>query len=172
MKPSKSTRARASAVALVAVAATAVISGCSATSPFQTTETMSLGDGVPVDVGDLEVRNLALVSGEDGGQAVLTGTVGNTGTEDATFQAVVGEGETLEAKVPAGGVVVLSGEGDQLSVPALDASPGDMVEIAVGTGASDQTPVSVPVLDAQGYYEDYAPSSTSSSSTSSSPSSS
>ena len=78
MKPSKTTRARAGAVALTAVIATA---GCSWTSPFQTDKPMSLGDGVAVDLGDLEVRNLALVSGKSGDDATLTGTVGNMTAE-------------------------------------------------------------------------------------------
>ena len=155
MKPSKTTRARAGAVALIAVIATA---GCSYTSPFQTDEPMSLGDGVAVDLGDLEVRNLAVVSGKAGDDATLTGTVGNATAEEATFQVVAGEGtEPLRATVPANGVITLSTEGEKLVLPGLEVGPGSMAEIGVASGQGEVTPVTVPVLDPAGYYEDYAP---------------
>lgn len=155
VKPSKTTRARAGALALTAVIATA---GCSFTSPFQTDKPMSLGDGVMLDLGNLEVRNLAIVTGKAGDDATLTGTVGNTGSEDATLQVLTTDGAApLEAKVPANTVVTLSTDGEKLTVPGLDAAPGSMTEVAVGATGADLTPVSIPVLDPAGYYEDYAP---------------
>lgn len=155
MKPSKTTRARAGALSLIAVIATA---GCSFTSPFQTEKPMSLGDGVMLDLGDLEVRNLAIVTGKAGDDATLTGTVGNSGSEDAKLQVLAQEGaDPLEATIPANSVVTLSTDGEKLTVPGLDVAPGSMTEVAVRATGADLTPVTIPVLDPAGYYEDYAP---------------
>ncbi|MET4079372.1 hypothetical protein ABIB53_002557 [Janibacter sp. UYMM211] len=155
VKPSQTTRARAGAAALLAVAAT---TGCSYTSPFQTDETMSLGDGVPVDIGDLELRNLVVVSGEEGGEGTLTGTAVNTGSKDVQLQVAVADGgEPVTADVPPGEVVLLGEGSDAVKLSKVPAPPGAMAEMTVATGSSDVTPVSVPVLPPTGYYEEFAP---------------
>lgn len=155
VKPLQTTRARAGAAALLAVLAT---TGCSYTSPFQTDETMSLGDGVPVDVGDLEMRNLVVVSGEEGGEGTLTGTVVNTGTEDVQLRVALAEGgEPVTADIPPGEVVRLGQGEDAVTLAQVPAPPGAMTDMTVATGASDVTPVLVPVLPPIGYLEEFAP---------------
>ena len=146
------TRTPVIALALALAAGTA---GCSVNSPFQTSETMSLADGVPADLDNAQVRNLALVSGEEGGDATVTGTVENTTGEELTFTVAVPGGSKVEAQVPANAVVVLSEE-ETLTLTEVDAAPGDMIELDVSDGGAT-TPVNTPVLDPAGYYEDYAP---------------
>ncbi len=145
------TRSRAVLVALALAAGTA---GCSVNSPFQTAETMSLGDGVPVDLESAQVRNLALVSGGQGGEATVTGTVENTSGKPLTFSLSVGDA-SVRTRIPAHQTVSLS-EDKHLTLDKVDAGPGDMTDAEVSDG-SETTPVSVPVLDPAGYYEDYAP---------------
>ncbi|APH00379.1 hypothetical protein NYE39_12655 [Janibacter sp. FSL W8-0316] len=144
---------RTPAVALAALLA-AGTAGCSVNSPFQTSKTQSISDGVAVELDDVHVNNLALVSGEAGGDATVTGVVENTSSEDLTFTLSAGDAK-VEAEVPAHRLVNLSDD-DKLTLESLEAGPGDMTEVEISTGGST-TPVSVPVLDPAGYYEDYAP---------------
>lgn len=151
MKRNLVTRSRAVVVALALAAGTA---GCSVNSPFQTAETMSLGDGVPVDLESAQVRNLALVSGGEGGEATVTGTVENTSGKPLTLSITAGSA-SVKTRIDAHKTVVLS-EDKHLTLDTIDAGPGDMIDAEVSDG-SETTPVSVPVLDPAGYYEDYAP---------------
>lgn len=144
---------RTPAVALAALLA-AGTAGCSVNSPFQTSKTQSISDGVAVELDDVHVNNLALVSGEAGGDATVTGVVENTSGEDLTFTLSAGDAK-VEAEVPANRLVNLSDD-DKLTLEGLEAGPGDMTEVEISTGGST-TPVSVPVLDPAGYYEDDAP---------------
>ena len=141
---------------LALVAALAVgTAGCTVNSPIQTAETKVLADGVPADIGPAQVRNLALVSGEKGGDATVVGAVENTSDKELTLTVAVSGGGKASAKVPAHATVSLS-EDDKVTLKKVDAAPGDMVDVELSDG-SDTTPVSVPVLDPTGYYEDFAP---------------
>ncbi|MGO4132068.1 hypothetical protein [Janibacter hoylei] len=142
-------------VIALAVALAAGTAGCSVNSPFQTAETMALADGVPVDLDGAQVRNLALVSGEKGGDATVIGAVENTSGEELTFTVAVNGGSKASTKVPAHATVNLSSE-DKVTLSKVAAAPGDMIDVEVSDGGA-ATPVSIPVLDPTGYYEDYAP---------------
>ena len=43
-----------------------------------------------------------------------------------------------------------------MTLSKVAAAPGDMIDVEVSDGGA-ATPVSIPVLDPTGYYEDYAP---------------
>lgn len=132
--------------------------GCVVTSPAQTTKTMAPGDGVNVDMGDLHLRNLALVGGGTDGAATVTGTVDNQTGEDVTLTLATEEGAKASAKVAAGEALTLSApDGETVTLDKLSAKPGDMVELVLDTGNDDARTATVPVLDAGGHYEDAAP---------------
>ena len=145
------TRGRALTLAVVLAAGTA---GCTVNSPFQTSETMSVGDGVPVDLEGLKVRNLALVGGEVDGDATVTGAVENTGAKGLTVTFTAGKSK-VSTKVEGRTLVNLS-EDKKVTLEKVKGAPGDMASIEVSTG-SDSTPVDVPLLKPDGYYEPYAP---------------
>lgn len=153
MKRNLLTRTPVVALAALLAAGTA---GCSVNSPFQTAKTQSITDGVSVDVEGAHVRNLALVSGEAGGDAVVTGAVENETGEDMTFTVTAGSSK-VQAKVPAHQAVTLGGKDKaELTLKSVKAGPGEMTDVEISTGGS-ATPVSVPVLDPDGYYETDAP---------------
>ena len=151
VKQNLRTRGRALAVAVVLAAGTA---GCSVNSPFQTSETKSLADGVPADLEGAQVRNLALVSGEKGGDATVTAAVENLTGAELTLTLTAGSSK-VSTKIPAHATVDLSKD-TKVTLKKLAAAPGDMASIELSDG-KDTTPVDVPVLDPAGYYEDYAP---------------
>lgn len=148
---------RGGGVALALALLTGTV-GCSVNSPVQTAETMAPADGVNVDMGDLRLRNLALVGGGTDGAATVTGAVDNASGQDVTLTFQTEEGTKAEAELPAGEVTNLSsGEGEAVTLDKLEAKPGDMVEIVLDSGNDDMQTVTVPVLDPTGYYEDSAP---------------
>ena len=151
MKHSLRTRGRAIAVA-VAVAVGTV--GCSVTSPFQTSETQSIADGVSVQgFPDVDVENVALVAGAKGGDAVVTGSVANESEKDVTLTVKAGS-SNAKVSIPALTLVTLGDE--DMTVSGLKEGAGQMAPIEV-TVDGKTVPVSVPVLLPTGYYADYAP---------------
>lgn len=140
------------ALTLVALAGA---TGCGVNSPVQTAETMDPSDGVNVDLGDVDIRSLALVGGRDTSESTLTGAVENSSSEAVTL-TVGGQAESVEIEVPAGEIVQISGDGETVSLGQGEANPGDVVELAMSTGA-DETTAAVPLLEPHGYYEEYAP---------------
>ncbi|WP_338749967.1 hypothetical protein [Janibacter alittae] len=152
MKHNLRTRGRALALTVVLVAGTA---GCSVFSPLQTTKTQSISDGVAVKglPDDVQLENLALVSGEDGGEAVVTGAVENSGTKPITVTIAGGSGEASTEVAP--GTLVTLGDED-LTLTGLEQGAGAMTEVEVTVG--DTTiPLQAPVVLPTGYYEEYAP---------------
>lgn len=153
MKRTLFTRTRGAA--LVVAVSTALV-GCTATSPMQTMETPgSPADGIPVDLGVVHVKNLALVSEAKGGPATVTGMVENTGTKDATVTIAAGDSQVTTTVKPKS-AVRLSQDGERLQVTVTQ-GPGDNVPLMVSssTGASSQA--QTPVRPATGYYQDLAP---------------
>lgn len=147
------TRGRALALTVVLAASTA---GCSVFSPFQTAETQAIADGVPVKglPDDVQIENLALVSGQDGGNAVITGAVENSGTKPVTLTIAGGSGEASTTIAPH--TLVTLGDEKNLSLKGLEEGAGAMVDVKVTTG--DKTvPLQIPVVAPTGYYEKYAP---------------
>ncbi len=146
------TRGRALALTVVLAVGTA---GCSVFSPFQTAETQSIGDGVAVKgLPDVQIENLALVTGLEGGDAVVTGTVENTGSDEVEFTISAG-GSEASTTVEPNSLVVLGDDAD-LTLSGLEEGAGAMVDVEVS--AVDKTvPLLVPAVDPSGYYRPYAP---------------
>lgn len=146
------TRGRALALAVVLAASTA---GCSVFSPFQTAETQSIGDGVAVEgLPDVQVENLALVTGDEGGDAVVTGTVENSGSDPVTFTIAVGDSEASTTVDP--NSLVTLGDDADLTLSGLEEGAGTMVDVEV-TAVDQTVPLLVPAVAPTGYYRPYAP---------------
>ncbi len=151
VKQNLRTRGRALAVAVVVAAGTA---GCSVNSPFQTAETQSIADGVAIEGLDgVDADNIALVGGEKGGDATVTGTVENTTSDKVTFTLTAGSSK-VSTTIPPHTLVNL--EDEKLTLKAVKDGAGDMTSVEASTGGAG-VPVDVPVVAPNGYYEDYAP---------------
>ena len=113
-----------------------------------TTEHYDASDGVSADIGDLDLRNVLVVS-EDGVDGNLVLTVVNTGDEDAELGVQVGEGggETLIIEVEAGATVSLGEDEPPLLLEDIDAQPGSLLPIFFQYGSAEGIEKLVPVLD-------------------------
>jgi len=124
-----------------------------------TTEHYDASDGVSVNVGDLDVRNILVVS-DDGEDGNLVLTVVNTGEDDVELGVQVGEGgsEPLMIEVEAGATVSLGGDEEPLLLEGIDTKPGALLPMFFQYGTAEGIEKLVPVLDGRlPEYADLAP---------------
>ena len=127
-KRSTSVLTRRTLSAAAAVAAIAVLAGCSATNPITTSFDYDPSDGVSQRLGDVRVGNLLLLTAEEGGAGTFVGFVANGGGQPAAVVIALGGDETVD-------------------VEAVPAAPGSKVDVTVTTDVSGAATVQVPVLD-------------------------
>ena len=131
-----------------------------------TTEHYDASDGVSLDVGDLDLRNVLVVS-EDGEDGNLIMTVVNNGDEDVELGVQFGEGggdvQTIE--IEAGDTVAFGVEAaeseeqlEPLLLEGIDTQPGALLTMYFQYGDAEGIDKQVPVLDARlPEYADLAP---------------
>jgi len=150
-------------VAAAALAGVMALSGCQVMSPRQTDVPYQPADGVAVDLGDVQVRDLVVVSGAKDAVGTLSAMVVNKGATAITVTFALGvDGSSASAEIPAGTQTRLSGvEGKApLTLPAIPSAPGGIVKVSVATPAAGASNVSVPVLLPEGYYSEITPAPT------------
>lgn len=150
-------------LAAAALAGAVALSGCQAFSPIQTNVPYQPADGVAVDLGDVQIRDLLVISSAKGAVGVLSGMVLNKGAEPVTVTFTAGaDGGSAQAQIPAADQTRLSGvEGaTPVTLPAIAAAPGAVIKITVSTPAGGAPEVSVPVLLPEGYYATITPAPT------------
>lgn len=162
--PHTATRFRALPVAGFALTAALGLSACQMTSPVTTDILYDPADGVSVDVGDVAVRDLLIVSEGDGAPGVVSGLVVNNAAEPTEVTLVIsadGQATPLSptVSVAAGEAVRLDGQGvdgsaEAVSIPVVAAAPGGNVEILVQTSDGQADSALTPVLLPEGYYSD------------------
>lgn len=154
----KSTPSPGLAVATLAAAVVA-LSGCQGFSPIQTDVAYQPADGVSVDLGDVQIRDLLVVSAARGETGTLSGLMVNRSTEPVVVTFATDPGGEARVLVPASGLARLSGveRATPATLPSIDAGPGDMLNLIVSTPASGAPEVSVPVLAPTGYYTGLTP---------------
>lgn len=142
-------RARAlAAIALSGVIAL-VLAGCSFWMPPQTNIPYDPSDGTSITVGDLQLRNVLVVT-EDGELGNLVGTAVNTTGADIDFTVqweVDGAYHEVELTAHANGSTRFGLEGEQVTLEPLGVIAGGLLDAVVHI-ADDQKGATIPVLDA------------------------
>jgi len=149
---------RARAVAAIALSGALVVglSGCSFWQQPETGRQYDPSDGVSLALGDLELRNVLVIS-EDGELGNLVGTAVNTTGSDIDFTVqwkAGGEFIEIELTAESNGRTDFGFEGGQVTLEPLGAKPGALLEAVVHI-SSDQKELRIPVLD--GTLEEYKP---------------
>ena len=155
----RSTRPRPSLrrILPVAVAGAALaLSACQTQSPIQTNVTYVPADGVPVDLGSVQVRDLVVVSGGRDKAGVLSASVSNNSSEAQRIAFALPQAQPVFAEAPAHSERRLSGD-TQVQLPAVPVNAGDVVTLSVQSQNAPAVLVVVPVLSASGYYASLAP---------------
>lgn len=162
------TVARLAAAAAV-VAGSLALSGCATLSPVQTDKNQLTADGVPVDLGTVQVRDLLVVTSAKDSPGVIVAQIVNTGSFAATVRFSVATqsstggssagGTVVRASVPPGGSTTLATGATQVVLPSVPAAPGSLVTLDVQTSDSGSTPVAVPVLAPDSFLSGQTPAS-------------
>ena len=159
-------KARLAASAALAIGLALGASGCSMLTYQATTEHYDASDGVSLDVGDLDLRNVLVVS-EDGEDGNLIMTVVNNGDDDVELGVQFGEGggEVQTIEIEAGSTVAFGVEAaeseeqlEPLLLEGIDTQPGALLTMYFQYGDVEGIDKQVPVLDARlPEYADLAP---------------
>jgi hypothetical protein len=143
------------ASAALALAAVLTLGACATRSPMQTTEPYSPADGVPVDLGSVQVRGLVIVSKAKGEAGQLVGQVVNNSTKAAKLTITTAGGSPVEVQADPGSTTL--GTDEQVSLGAVGVAPGSTVRIGVTSDAGGSAEATVPVLAPTGYYSTITP---------------
>lgn len=161
--PARRPSTRRVTTVLAGVALAVVTTGCQVNSPVQTDSQYVPADGVPANVGQLALRDLALI-GDGKGSVVISGSAINLGGQDMTVQ-IAAQGDP-NAAPPTGSEIQL-GPREQvnlttkgLQLSAVTTKPGGIVPVTVTSSTGGTTVVKVPVLPARGYYATVTPAPT------------
>ncbi len=142
-------RARAVAAIVLSGALAAGLAGCNLVTPVATLDSYEPSDGVSLSVGDLELRNVLVVS-EDGKTGSLIATAVNTTASDIDFTLQWKAGgswrEVELTALPNGRTDFGHGEGDRVHLDAIGTIPGGLIDAVVHI-ADGQGSILIPVLD-------------------------
>ncbi|MDN3906021.1 hypothetical protein [Arthrobacter sp. YD2] len=147
-------RVRRTAAAGVIALAMLGSAGCSAVNDQATTAQYAPSDGIVENVGDLQLRNVLVVSDGFGEPGRLIGTILNDSSETQSFTLAVG-GSTLPWDLPAGEKVVFEDEPqEKVLVQTVEDEPGTGIDGQL-TVNGESTGLNIPVVN--GDNQDYAP---------------
>ncbi len=145
----------------VAVAAAIVLgaTGCSLVAPIATATPYGPSDGVNVDAGPVDVRNIMLVADESGDNFnVVFGAVNRSGEPQDLTITFMGSGSqqaSADFEVPTGNTLFGDPEGEEtpvlVSIDGLEV--GATIEAYFQVAGAAEVPYKVPVLD--GTLEEY-----------------
>lgn len=145
-------KARLAASAALALGVALGASGCSMITYQATTEHYDASDGVSANVGDLDLRNILVVS-DDGVDGTLVLTIVNTGEDDVDLDVQV-DGDTVTIPVDAGATVAFGtdaveglDEVEPIVLEGIDVEPGSLLPIYFQYGSAEGVEKQVPVLD-------------------------
>ncbi len=147
-------KARLAASAALALGIVIGGSGCAMLTYQATTEPYDASDGVSTDVGELELRNILVIS-DHGVAGNLVMTVVNNGTEDRELTVEYGDGGEAEPIEIAAGSTVAFGVDDAEStdvlkpvlLPTIDTMPGALIPLYFQYEGAEGSEIQVPVLD-------------------------
>lgn len=144
-------KARIAASVVLAAALMLGTAGCTFFAPQATLKHYDPSDGVGTSVGDVDVRNALLVTGDEDGEASLLINLVNTGDSGVSLLVQYqGEGGKVDTtvRVPAGDVVSFGAKHEQqLVFRGIDAKPGDLFPVWFQYGEKTGKQLLVPVLD-------------------------
>jgi hypothetical protein len=134
------------------------LSACQTQSPVQTDVTYNPADGVPVDLGAVQLRDVVVVSTGKGEPGVISGLVSNTSGQAERVSFSLANAAPVYTTAPAHSEQPLS-NGTQVQLPSVPAEPGSLVKLNVQSPGVPSVVVDVPVLPPAQYYSTLSPTS-------------
>ncbi|AIY02917.1 hypothetical protein ART_3318 [Arthrobacter sp. PAMC 25486] len=137
---------RLSLIAAIGIGAMA-FTGCSAINQQSTTMVYSASDGVRLDMGQLELRNVLIVSEAAGSAGNVAGTFYNTSDTEITLTVTGDQGSQTEITVAPGTPKVLNSNADHSTLSTVTEPPGSVTTLELSTSAGETATLTVPILD-------------------------
>jgi hypothetical protein len=161
-------RARIAVAAALAAGLALALAGCTFFAPVATAIHYDPSDGVGLNLGDIQLRNVLAISPE-GTDANLVGVIINSGTSDETvnFQYTdhangLATPQTTGVVIPAGAIISFGNPGvQQLVFRDANVKPGAILSVFVQYGDETGKKLRIPVLDgSESIYSQLTPSPT------------
>ncbi|WP_028280416.1 hypothetical protein [Arthrobacter sp. H5] len=157
MKSAPKKRAQQAVAAGAAVFAILGATGCAAVNPQATTIQYAASDGIVDSVGPVLLRNVLIITSDEGEPGTLLGTLFNE-SDSAVQVTIDGENESSQITIPAEGKYVFEDEvDDDGTLQGVSEIPGALVDLDF-TVNSESATIRVPVLDGTlEAYREYVP---------------
>ncbi len=155
-------KVRIVAAAVLAVGVALGTAGCNLIQPQATRLAYDASDGVGLNVGDLSLRNLMIISDDGENGNLLLSVVNSTGVDEELHIGFVSGGEIVDGhlEIPSNDKTATSwgsGKEDRIILGGMNTMPGGLLEVAFEANGESKT-VLVPVLtSAQPEYEGLEP---------------
>ncbi|MBA8815626.1 hypothetical protein FHX48_000678 [Microbacterium halimionae] len=157
-------KSRLIASLVVSAAVLVGTTGCSLITPVSTTVPYSPSDGIniPNESGPVQIRNVLIVTNEEGTEGNLVAALINTSDETQTVTLDIGDAASSNVqrlRIPAGANVSLGNEDTPpLLLTDLDTAAGATLPITFQSGTSTGATVDIPVLNGDlSYLSDLVP---------------
>lgn len=145
-------------VPVAVLGAALALSACQTQSPVQTDVMYNAADGVPVDLGAVQLRDLVVIGTGKGKPGVLSAAVSNDGGQAERVAFALPNSSPVYATAPANSSQPLS-DGNQVQLSQVPVDPGDVVQLNVQSAGARSVVVTVPVVPPDNYYSTMSPTS-------------
>ncbi len=149
--------------AILAIGLALGTTGCNLIQPQATTQQYDASDGIGVNVGEIQLRNLILISDDGETASLLVSAINTTGSDVNLNVQFVSKGTVVEGQlaVPNSQTPTSWGnaEEDKIVFEGIDTQPGSLLEVYFQYGSADGKTALIPVLTSgQPEYEGLEPS--------------
>jgi hypothetical protein len=157
-------KVRIAVSALLAIGLALGASGCNLIQPQATTHLYDASDGIGVNVGDLQLRNLILISNNGEAASLLMSAINTTGADADLNIQFVSQGTVVRGTVavPSSNFPTSWGAAkeNKIVLEGINTAPGALLEVYFQYGDADGKTALIPVLTSgQPEYEGLEPSS-------------
>jgi len=136
--------------AILAIGLALGTSGCNLIQPQATTNSYNASDGIGVNVGDVQLRNLILISDDGTTGSLLMSAVNTTGQDVNLSIQFMSKGALVNGKLLVPSAQAATSWGalaeDKIVFEGIESAPGSMLEVYFQYGSADGVTALVPVL--------------------------
>ncbi|MBK5238650.1 MAG: hypothetical protein JJE28_06020 [Actinomycetales bacterium] len=136
--------------AILAIGLALGASGCNLIQPQATTHHYDASDGIGVDVGDIQLRNLILISDDGQSASLLMSAINTTGSDVNLHIQFLSKGAMVDGQlaIPSSQAPTAWGAAKENKIifEGINSQPGSLLEVYFQYGDSDGKTALVPVL--------------------------
>lgn len=136
--------------AILAIGLALGASGCNLIQPQATTRHYDASDGIGVDVGDIQLRNLILISDDGQSASLLMSAINTTGSDVNLHIQFLSKGTMVDGQlaIPSSQAPTAWGASKENKIifEGINSQPGSLLKVYFQYGDSDGKTALVPVL--------------------------